>query len=410
MDNANTNKQLRIYDETGKFIRVSVDEAIANKYNYWKDWKCSAGIRGLYIDYDGNIWICNSASSNHKQKLYEYHKIKYETVMPTISKEKKAEKIKELKEEFETFKKTYRKAIPFTSENMINYKGFLGNIYDGFNLNNEWVNCPWSTCSCGADVILSKAKTDSNKDLLEVTKRSYEGQQCSAKNLSQNISEHKAMEMNFPIPYQILWDLGRKCNYDCSYCWPGVHNRTDKHKPLDVLIGTADKIIQDWADNNSIRWLFGGGEPTLHPYFVDFLKYLKGHNQWTGVTSNGTRSAKYWAETIQYLNSVNLSAHFDGLHGEKEENKFIENCNVICDHFDSHNDDHWLEIKIMSPPKYFNRALNLKNKILNNTSISKLGANNRIKGFVSMVPIRDINDGARLVQYTDDQINILRNQ
>ena len=98
MDDANTNKQLRIYDETGKFIRVSVDEAIANKYNYWKDWKCSAGIRGLYIDYDGNIWICNSASSNHKQKLYEYHKIKFETVMPTISKEKKAEKIKELKE------------------------------------------------------------------------------------------------------------------------------------------------------------------------------------------------------------------------------------------------------------------------------------------------------------------------
>ena len=121
------------------------------------------------------------------------------------------------------------------------------------------------------------------------------------------------------------------------------------------------------------------------------------------VTSNGTRSAKYWSETIQYLNSVNLSAHFDGLHGEKEENKFIENCNVICDHFDSHNDDHWLEIKIMSPPKYFNRALNLKNKILNNTSISKLGANNRIKGFVSMVPIRDINDGARLVQYRSEE-------
>ena len=66
MDDTNTNKQLRIYDQSAKFIRVSVDEAISRKYNTWKNWNCSAGVRGLYIDYDGTIWICNTASTQKK--------------------------------------------------------------------------------------------------------------------------------------------------------------------------------------------------------------------------------------------------------------------------------------------------------------------------------------------------------
>ena len=36
------------------------------------------------------------------------------------------------------------------------------------------------------------------------------------------------VEMNFPIPYQVLWDLGRRCNYNCDYCWPAVHSNTEK--------------------------------------------------------------------------------------------------------------------------------------------------------------------------------------
>ena len=63
MHDANTNKQFRIYDKTSKYIRLSVDETIARNLNRWQDWQCSAGVRGLYIDFDGNLWICNTASA-----------------------------------------------------------------------------------------------------------------------------------------------------------------------------------------------------------------------------------------------------------------------------------------------------------------------------------------------------------
>jgi len=41
-----SNKQLRIYDKE-KYIKVSVDEAIARGYNKWKGWNCYAGLRNF---------------------------------------------------------------------------------------------------------------------------------------------------------------------------------------------------------------------------------------------------------------------------------------------------------------------------------------------------------------------------
>ena len=72
------NKQLRIYSSDSHFTRVSVDEAIARGINSWKGWKCSAGVRGLYIDYDGNIWNANCASSNRNQTA---HTMKYRKIL-----------------------------------------------------------------------------------------------------------------------------------------------------------------------------------------------------------------------------------------------------------------------------------------------------------------------------------------
>jgi sulfatase maturation enzyme AslB (radical SAM superfamily) len=248
------------------------------------------------------------------------------------------------------------------------------------------------------------------KMMLSVTNSSWEGKENTLNDVVDNIGAPVAVEMNFPIPYQILWDLGRRCNYDCSYCWTSVHNRTDDHKDYDLLITTADNLINNWSGGKSIRWNFGGGEPTLHPKFLDFVKYLKDRNQWIMITSNGTRDHKYWAEAAKYLNSINLSAHFDGLTDEKDEDRFVRNIDAICKHFDEHDDDHWLEIKLMAPPQYIDRALKLKDKINALGTLDKPGANGRIKGVVSLVPIRGLGDSGTLVEYNDNQLEMFKNQ
>jgi organic radical activating enzyme len=410
MDDVNTNKQFRIYDSTKKFIRLSVDETIARKLNKWQGWQCSAGVRALYIDFDGNIWICNTASS----KLDRFNFDGWRTILKQHKPENPTDSWwpiqNELGIEYRKTKEAFRKVLVTTSENKSKYPGFLGNIFDSYDLPTEWYNCPWESCGCGADIILSKAKSQDDIKLLSVTNHDWHGRDQTRDNLVDTIQSPTAVEMNFSIPYQILWDLGRRCNYDCSYCWTSVHNRTDDHKDFNLLVSTANNIIDRWSNGHSIRWNFGGGEPTLHPKFLDFIKHLKTKDQWIMITTNGTRDYKYWEETAKYVNSINLSAHFDGLKDEKDEDRFVRNVEVICQHFDEHNDDHWLEIKLMAPPQYIDRALKLRDKITALGTLDKPGANNRIKGVLSLVPIRSIGDSSALVQYTDEQLELFKNQ
>jgi organic radical activating enzyme len=408
MDDSNTNKQFRVYESSGKFMRISIDEAIARGINKWQDWKCSAGVRGLYIDYDGNLWICNTASSN-------FNRFNKNGWIDLLKKEGKGiyeqwEGREELAVQYGKSPEAWIKEISVSKIGDTTLPGFIGNINKGFELPKVWHNCPWSSCSCGADVILSKSTNNDNKKLLAVTNDEFHGRDITRHNLIENVIDPVAVEMNFPIKHQILWDLGRRCNYDCSYCWSYVHNRTDLHKDYELLVKTVDKLVAEWSHGETIRWNFGGGEPTLHPKFLDLLQHLKSKNQWTMVTTNGTRDHKYWTQAVKHLNSINLSAHFDGLRDGDDEDRFVRNIDVICQHFDEHNDDHWLEIKLMAPPQYISRALKLKDKILNLGTLDKPGANNRIKGVVSMVPIRSLGDSGTLVQYTDQQLEIFAKQ
>jgi len=442
------NKQLRIYDDNN-YTRVSVDESIARGLNSWKDWKCSAGTRGLYIDYDGNIWVGNCASSHFNSSVHanttiqgwakkrlevfgEYPHIDWynnntdgKWPLPNKGWETCEQHVKlqsHLKTtETEFFKNlgkniaeidTTESAWKWTStlEDIDNVWGLLGNIREGFDIPDTWITCPYSSCGCGADVILSKAKTTSHISLLDVTALGVEGTMLSDKYVD-TINEPVGVEMNFPIDYQVLWDLGRRCNYNCSYCWPSVHSNTEQFADYETIITAIDMIVDNWANGQQIRWNFGGGEPTMHPRFIDILKYLKSRNQWVLVTTNGSRSTKFWKEAAKYINSINMSAHFESMDlFPGNEQRFVDICEIIMAHHDSVDDDHWIEIKLMAPPGFIERAKQTEQKILNLNMIDKPGANNRPKGTLSLVPIRDINDSSKLVGYSDAELELMRNQ
>jgi hypothetical protein len=446
------NKQLRVYGSDGKYIRMSVDEAIARGHNSWKGWRCSAGVRGLYIDYDGNIWNANCASSSHNSSAHynqvvEEWRLERERVfgpyphidwynsntqggwpLPKSGWEnseqhlKLQEALKKTEEEFfsNLGKNMKREAIDPTASawkwestlrDVNNYWGLLGNIREGIDVPEEYVTCPFNNCGCGADVILSKAKNEDYMKFLDVTHHGYEGTIRVDNYTTNSINESVAVEMNFPIPFQILWDLGRRCNYNCSYCWPAVHSNTERFPPYEQIITAIDMLINNWSYGKQIRWNFGGGEPTMHPQFLDIVKYLKKRGQWILVTTNGSRSTKFWKEAAQYVNSINMSAHFASMDLYKgNEDRFLENCKIIMQHHDAVNDDFWLEIKLMTPPGFLDRAQALRDRILALPEWHTPGANNRQKGSLSLVPIRDINDASSLVEYSENEIEFFRHQ
>ena len=567
------NKQLRWYRKDGKFELVSVDEAISRGLNKWEGWKCSAGVRALYIDYDGGVWVGNCASASpepYNEKEWEPYRIKkteekfgkypYTDYIEKLTLERveekfgkfphadyfqskmdekfgkfphtdyiDSEKTKKIEKEFGKFphdkyikqmidtnigeqfphtefhykygdhsedimkkiigrvnivfskriqkawvkydevafkkfrtdmdkhnkfvKKTFAEEIrifhddsreeviknfeeeilkfqddlfPSFLKSGLAYKninlkkekdwGYLGDIYKGFTYPKKWVTCPFNTCGCGSDVIISKFKTKdnifsrNNEKLLKVTNEGYSGQYKTHDNFIDEVKNGVGIEMNFPIPYQILWDISRRCNYDCSYCWPSVHNNIDGHFEKEVAFETSDKIIK-WANGNEVRFNFGGGEPTLVPYFIEWMKYLKEKNQWTMVTTNGSMSNDFWRECVKYLNSINISAHFDSMASfPNRKERFLRNIEIIMDYHDKVNDDHWLEIKLMTPPGKLKDALNFKKQIENLNKLHKQGANGRMKGVCSLVPIRGIEDSSELVEYRDKEIKYFQKQ
>ncbi len=381
-------------------MRLSVDETIARGLNSWRNWTCSAGVKNLYIDYDGNLWVCNTASAAVNRFNYEAFEQQKKELFERADPEK-------VWDEFEKLKVRFRKSDISVSKvfSSQNEKGLLGNIFNGFEIPDKWFNCEWNLCGCGADVFIPKAQSKEDIAKLSVHNYGFAGRDSSTNDLVDQIEKSVAVEPNFPISYQILWDLGRRCNYDCSYCWPSAHNRDAEHKPLKVMIDTADKLISSWSFGSQIRWNFGGGEPTLNPDFLEFVKYLHSRNQWVLVTTNGSRPRSYWKEAIKYINSVNLSVHFEF----SKDQRILENIEEICDYFDKHNADHWLEIKLMSPPQFVQNALALKEKIKELTKLKDFGANGRIKGVVSIVPIRS-SDGSTLIEYTEEDMKLIQNQ
>ena len=99
------------------------------------------------------------------------------------------------------------------------------------------------------------------------------------------------------VPLSINLDLTTACNYKCDHCidWD-ILNAKVKH---------ADQTLRDQMSEMAARGmrsviLIGGGEPTLYPDFVGFVKHLKELGLQVAVVTNGSRNHKI-LEIAPYL-------------------------------------------------------------------------------------------------------------
>lgn len=105
---------------------------------------------------------------------------------------------------------------------------------------------------------------------------------------------------------KVEWNLGKRCNYDCSYCPSSIHDNTSPHTDIEILKSTIDKLV---AIGKPIRLSFTGGEPCVHPKFDKLLTYAREQGiDWVSVTTNGTRPYEFYAAqpVDQYVFSVHM--------------------------------------------------------------------------------------------------------
>jgi|TARA_B100001094_G_scaffold111258_1_gene107097 sulfatase maturation enzyme AslB (radical SAM superfamily) len=134
--------------------------------------------------------------------------------------------------------------------------------------------------------------------------------------------------------FQVTWDLGRRCNYDCTYCPVTRHDNFSPHATLDELKANTDflyEYIDTYMQHRSFKRTsigFTGGEPTVNPNFIPFMQYLKNEyeskykNRWSAnfaLTSNGAMGQKMAEKVMENFAHITVSYHAESKQKLKQQ-------------------------------------------------------------------------------------------
>jgi len=119
---------------------------------------------------------------------------------------------------------------------------------------------------------------------------------------------------------KIEWNIGKRCNLDCAYCPPSIHDNFSPHREIKHMLDAVDKL-DDLV--NPVRLSLTGGEPSVHPQIEELILHIKQseHIDWLSMTTNALRSVRWYIE--QPVNQYVFSLHFDNAQWSKSLNNAI---------------------------------------------------------------------------------------
>jgi MoaA/NifB/PqqE/SkfB family radical SAM enzyme len=154
---------------------------------------------------------------------------------------------------------------------------------------------------------------------------------------------------------KVEWNLGKRCNYDCTYCPASIHDNVSEHTDIETLKSTVDKLM---SLGKPVRISFTGGEPTVHPRFEELVNYCKHVGvTWVSVTTNGTRKpewyinqrADHWVFSLHFEYDFKRVSHtISTVHSLGQKQNIMVNVMAHHDHMSSVKDivDYFKVIKV----------------------------------------------------------------
>lgn len=145
----------------------------------------------------------------------------------------------------------------------------------------------------------------------------------------------------------VEWNLGKRCNLDCTYCPAEIHDNFSPHTNIKVLKDAVDALAEI---DKPVRLSFTGGEPCVHPNIEELLEHASQRLDWVTVTTNGTRKFKFYAELP--VNYIVFSLHFEDVQWAKQVDTItlFAQMNEMKNNFDFHvnvmaHHKHMLKVK-----------------------------------------------------------------
>jgi len=197
--------------------------------------------------------------------------------------------------------------------------------------------------------------------------------------------------------FDVVWDLGRRCTYACTYCGPHHSNKTSPNTPFDVLVHTLDGIVEYTDMLNKYRkqqkkttLAFTGGEPTINPDFFRFIEYCeeKYPKVKTNITTNGCYTPKKCQQIIDNIDSCTVSWHAEQ---SKIEEQLVRN-NIIA----MKEADYNFRINLMFHKDYFDECIAVADWL------DELGVKYTPRVIGDSGNPKDVEDGSAHI-YTEEQ-------
>jgi hypothetical protein len=97
---------------------------------------------------------------------------------------------------------------------------------------------------------------------------------------------------NQPV-FQLTWSINNICTNHCRYCPTTLHSGQNHHYDWAHAERFALALMDRYPN---IQLAIAGGEPTVSPWLKDLINLFVSRGHRVGITSNGVRSAGYWAD------------------------------------------------------------------------------------------------------------------
>ncbi len=153
---------------------------------------------------------------------------------------------------------------------------------------------------CGKDKMVLRAKT---VDLLQTRSLTEEQRENSELNIRE-LKEGKVVLES--LPRRIVLELTNACNFRCIMCGRGEAEFKNTYFDLSHL-----KKLHDVLEKTEEVALFGWGEPTVHPKFLDILEYLNRFPVRKYFVTNGSKLKRLKDAIIDYETDI-MAVSIDG--------------------------------------------------------------------------------------------------
>jgi len=173
---------------------------------------------------------------------------------------------------------------------------------------NQGTTCTKSQCWCGADIEIPKAIDEKTLEEFRNIFIEYD-KTVNIKhwNGTDKIIAVAAADLLLNNSLHVDWTITKKCNYDCSYCPPSVHDNFSPYPSfLDCKSFFESALLNNnlkLSDYKFIRVTLTGGEPTIMKEFSELIDWLKEFSE-PNIVTNFTSSLEdliSWHRYSRYM-------------------------------------------------------------------------------------------------------------